>query len=535
VLAAVSLSVAGLAGPARAGGATAPLAVGRLTAWTACGSGLQCAVLPVPLDYARPGAGTINLAVIRRPARLPKRRLGSLVYLEGGPGVSGVASIRSYPDLFDAAVRDRFDIVGFDQRGVGASAPVRCLTDAQKASQLADVIPGGVSRAGGTRPAAVGDVGGDGRGDVGGDVRGDVGGDVGGDGRGDAGALAGFAGAALADSEVARGCERLSGRLLPYLSTALAARDVDLLRAALGEPRLTAYGSSYGTELGATYAALFPGRIRALVLDSISDPRLSMTRPFDEIRLQAQGFEAAMDAFLSACRRDAACPFGHGDPAGAYDRLMARLARHPIYARGNDADRTRPVDATLATYAVMEPLYAQRNWPVLAAALARADNDDGSVLLALADLRSGRRQGGAYDNSFDANTAINCADQAYPTDLAAFRRFAADLAREAPRFGPSMALGGLACAFWPVRAVVRYTGPFRAQGAPPILLVGTTGDPVTPYTEATSLAAQLADSVLLTWHSFSHGAYAGPSTCVHAAVDRYLLATVPPRRGTVCS
>jgi pimeloyl-ACP methyl ester carboxylesterase len=510
VLAVVSLSVAGAAGaagPARAGGATAPLAVGRLTPWTACGSGLQCAALPVPLDYAHPAAGTINLAVVRRPARLPERRLGSLVYLAGGPGVSGVDTIRSYPDLFGAAVRDRFDIVGFDQRGVGASAPVRCLTDAEKAGQVAGVIPASLSRAGGTQPAA----------------------------GGDAGVLAGFAGAATADRDIALGCERLSGRLLPYLSTALAARDVDLLRAALGEARLTAFGSSYGTALGVTYAALFPRRIRALVLDSVVDQRLSTTRPLDKTRLQILGFEAALDAFLSACRRDPTCPFGHGDPAGAYDRLMARLARHPIYGRGTDTDRTRPVDAALAAYAVRQPLYAQRYWPVLAVALARADDGDGSALLKLVDLGSGRLKGGTFDNSFDAYTAINCADQAYPTDLAVFRRFAVDVAREAPRFGPMMALGGMTCAFWPVRAAVRYTGPFRALGAPPILLVGTTGDPATPYAEATSLAAQLADSVLLTWRSFSHGAYSGPSTCVRAAVDRYLLTTVPPARGTVCS
>jgi hypothetical protein len=157
------------------------------------------------------------------------------------------------------------------------------------------------------------------------------------------------------------------------------------------------------------------------------------------------------------------------------------------------------------------------------------------VLLALADQQSGRRPDGTYDNSFDANTAINCADQRYPTSLAPYRRLATELARETPRIGASLALGGMTCAFWTTPAVSRYTGPFRAQGAPPILLVGTTGDPATPYSEARSLTAQLASGVLLTWRSYTHGAYEGPSTCVHQAVDAYLLGRTLPKPGTVCS
>jgi pimeloyl-ACP methyl ester carboxylesterase len=504
--AALAIAVAGAAGPVPAAGAAEPSTrVGRLSAWRACGDGVQCATLPVPLDYANPAAGTITLAVVRRPAREPARRIGSLVYLEGGPGVSGVNSIKTYPQLFDTVVGDRFDIVGFDQRGVGASAPVRCLTDAQKATELSDVLAGGPARR--AAPAS---------------TEGSV--------------PAGFDGTAASDRGVAEGCERWSGKMLPYLSTAAAARDVDVLRAALGDRRLTAYGASYGSELGATYAALFPTHLRALALDAVVDPRMSTTDPFAETLLQAKAFDAALDAFLTACARATTCPFGDGDPFGHYDRLVARIAKHPIYAQGKDVDTTRPVDSGVLTSAVLQLLYSQQQWPILALALGLADTaNDGSVLLSLADQQSGRRADGSYDNSFDANTAINCADQSYPTDLAAYRRFAAKLATEAPRIGSTLALGGLTCAFWKVRAASRYTGPFLAKGAPPILLVGTTGDPVTPYPEARSLASQLSSGVLLTWRSYTHGAYEGPSTCVHNAVDDYLVNLVVPKPGTVCS
>jgi len=534
---------------------------GRLTAWAPCGQGLQCAALPVPLDYAHPGLGTIDLAVVRRPASDAARRIGALVYLEGGPGVSGIDSIRAYPELFDQPVRDRFDIVGFDQRGVGASAPVRCLTDQQKAVELASaVVPhregGGGAGAGAgagrsgpapSRPpgppavAAGGGAGAAGAGAGAGGAGAGAGAGAGGSqsvaasGR-SAEVLAGFDGTAASDRLVAQGCERWSAALLPYLSTEFAARDLDVLRGALGGGRLTAYGASYGTELGATYAQLFPTRLRALVLDAVVDPAVSTTDPFAETRLQALGFEAAFDAFLASCAADPNCGFGHGDPAGAYDRLIARLAAHPIHVQGKDADRTRVVDDSAAVTAVLQLLYSEEQWPILAVALQLADDDnDGAVLQALADQSSGRRPDGTYDNSFDANTAINCADQAYPTDLAAFRRFARDLSVEAPRFGASLALSGMTCAFWPVRAAERYTGPFRAQGSPPILLVGTTGDPATPYAEARSLAGQLDNAVLLTWKSYTHGAYVGPSGCVHDAVDRYLIDLVTPRPGTVCS
>lgn len=528
VLAVVTLSVLGAAGPAadassRPAPATPlprpsplPLAVPALD-WQPCpdaaddgedGDELECATLPVPLDHARPAAGTIELALVRRPARDPAQRIGSLLWLEGGPGVSGVETIRTYPDLFDDPIRDRFDIVGFDQRGVGESAPVRCLADEQKDVLLLGVDAPGAGRGGGATAS----------------------------GGADRLTAAEFAASVAAEREVAEGCERMSGWLLPYLSTEAAARDVDLIRAALGEHRLTAFGGSYGTQLGLTYAALFPTRLRALVLDSVVDPEMALNRPFEETRMQAAAFEAALNAFLADCAADPDCLFGGGDPAGAYDRLMARLAEDPIEATGKElGPGPHLVDDTVARSAIIELLYSQELWPTLDLVLALADEfDDGSAMLALAQEQAGRRDDGTYDNSFDANNAINCADQAYPRDVAAYRRLSDELAAEYPRIGSSVALGGLSCAFWPQRAASRYTGPFTAEGAPPILVIGTTGDPATPYPEAVSVARRLSNSELLTWRSYTHGAYTGPSTCVHDIVNRYLIDLELPKPGTVC-
>nr|WP_007510370.1 alpha/beta hydrolase [Pseudofrankia saprophytica] len=529
-LALLSLSVAGLAAPAQPAVAVSPtlVGVGRLSPWTACGDGAQCATLPVPLDYARPAAGTITLAVTRRPARDTARRIGSLVFLAGGPGQSGVDVMKSSSEWFDPPVRDRFDIVGFDQRGVGGSRPaVSCSSDQENATTQSSDAKGAP-----VRPSVSGSRA---------------------DGEGHSSLdstdpLADFRYAAKLASETAQQCKEYTPTLLPYLSTEAAARDVDLLRAALGDKKLTAFGSSYGTQLGATYAALFPTHIRALVLDAVVDAALSINQPLERLRVHTEGFEAALDAFLADCAHDPACHFGGGDPAGAYDRLMARLERRPIRAEGKDVDKSQPITADIARWGVIEALYSQQNWKILAQALQQADEDNnGAMLLSLAsegddlsvylgdDLSSGRRPGESSDNSNDAYIAIRCADGTYPTDLAAYQRFADRLRREAPRLGPTMAYGEMACARWPVHSASRYTGPFRAQGAPPILLVGTIGDPATPYSEARSLASQMASAVLLTWRSYTHGAYTGPSSCIYTAVDHYLLDLVPPRPGTVCS
>jgi pimeloyl-ACP methyl ester carboxylesterase len=332
----------------------------------------------------------------------------------------------------------------------------------------------------------------------------------------------------------AASCARSSGRLLPYLSTEAAARDLEILRAALGDRRLTYLGLSYGSVLGATYAGLFPDRVRAMALDAAVDPVVWINQPEETVRRQAQGFEQAFNAFLADCRaRRADCGFGAGNPGRAYDRLVERLDDAPIKAKASGDPR--PVNGYVAFLAVNAALYNRAYWPQLADALELADEEgDGSELLALADLLNGRREDGTYENLNDANASINCVDEVNPTDVAAYDRLSASLGRSSPRFGRAFGYARLICAYWPAKAADRYTGPFRAEGAPPILVVGATGDPAAPYAWARSLADQLATGVLLTWRGVNHGAYGGMSPCVDRAVDRYLVERVPPRDGTVC-
>jgi pimeloyl-ACP methyl ester carboxylesterase len=461
-------------------------------AWKGCGGAFQCARLRVPLDYAKPGGQAIELALIRIPARKPGSRIGSLVVNPGGPGGSGVEFVRATATgFYGAPLRDRFDIVGFDPRGVGDSAPVHCQSDREKDQELvtADAVPENAAE------------------------RAEM-----------------ISGA----RRFAEGCARSSARVLPYLSTEAAARDLDVLRAALGDDRLTYLGISYGSVLGATYASMFPRRVRAMTLDAAVDPQVWINQPEETVRRQAQGFEHAFDAFLADCRaRGADCGFGNGDPGRAYDRLIKRLDHHPIRAKGS-GDRRR-ITGYVAFLAVNAALYNRVVWPQLADALELADEeDDGSELLTLADSINGRRSDGTYDNLNDANASINCVDEVNPTDVAAYDRLSDELGRSSPRFGRAFGYARLVCAYWPARAVERYTGPFRADGAPPILVVGTTGDPAAPYAWARSLAGQLASGVLLTWRGVNHGAYGGMSACIDDAVNRYLVDGTPPTNGKTC-
>jgi pimeloyl-ACP methyl ester carboxylesterase len=460
--------------------------------WEGCGGRLQCARLRVPLDYAKPAGETIELALVRAPARKPQQRIGSLLVNPGGPGGSGVSFVRATAEgFYGQPLRDRFDIVGFDPRGVGGSAPVRCQSDAEKDSDLAvaDVVPENAVEH-----------------------------------------------AELVDSSrrFAAGCAKSSARLLPHLSTESAARDMDVLRAALGDDKLSYLGISYGSVLGATYASIFPTRVRAMVLDAAVDPTVWINQPEETVRAQAQGFERAFDAFLADCKaRRGDCGFGSGDPGAAYDRLVERLDDTPIKAKSSGD--SRPVNAFVAFLGVNAALYNRLAWPQLADALEMADEEgDGGDLLTLADSLNGRQPNGKYDNLNDANAGVNCVDEVNPTDVAAYDRLSEELGKQSPRFGRAFGYARLVCAYWPVKAASRYTGPFNAKGAPPIVVVGTTGDPAAPYAWAQSLASQLSSGVLLTWRGFNHGAY-GMNRCVDRAVDRYLTGGPPPRDGLICT
>ncbi|MFE9607824.1 alpha/beta hydrolase [Streptomyces sp. NPDC006012] len=466
---------------------------GQKLAWRKCGvEGFQCATLKAPRDYADPGSGDVRLAVARKQTTGKNKPLGSLLVNPGGPGGSAVDYLQRYAGIgYPAEVRARYDMVAMDPRGVARSEPVECLSGRQMdAYTQADVTPDDVAET----DVLVGQF-----------------------------------------KKFAEGCGAHSPKLLRHVSTVEAARDMDILRAVLGDRQLNYVGASYGTFLGATYAGLFPQRAGRLVLDGAMDPSLSARR----LNLQqTAGFETAFQAFAKECVRQTDCPLGGKGTTTAQvgDRLKAffhQLDEHPIPA--GDADG-RTVGEALATTGVIAAMYDETAWTQLREALTSAmKKRDGGGLLALADSYYERDEDGRYTNLMFANAAVNCLDlpPAFDTpeqvekDLPAFEK-------ASPVFGRGLAWAALSCAYWPVRAT---GGQHRieARGAGPIVVVGTTRDPATPYSWAESLSRQLSSARLLTYAGDGHTAYGRGSTCIDSTINAYLLKGTPPTNGKRCS
>jgi pimeloyl-ACP methyl ester carboxylesterase len=303
---------------------------------------------------------------------------------------------------------------------------------------------------------------------------------------------------------------------------------MDRIRAALGDKQLTYYGGSYGSYLGALYADRFPNRVRALVLDGAVDPALDATA--QQVQ-QAQGFEHGLDLFLQSCATDTTCAFhGDGNPAAAYDTLRSRVGSSPI---PDTTGHGRALNATEFDIGVTQFLYLGRPaWPDLGHALAAANRGNGSELLASSDTYLGRHADGSYDQAQDAFFAVGCLDGPDVGGLAGLRAIEDQAAAVAPRVGRSVVNNSLACAVWPVPV---QTPPLpHAVGAPPIVVVGNTDDPATPFTWAMGLAGELRSGVLLTVRSAAHTAYAAGNSCVDAAIDQYLVKGQAPASGTRC-
>ncbi|MEV4009586.1 alpha/beta hydrolase [Nonomuraea angiospora] len=434
----------------------------------------------MPRDYARPEGHQLKIAVIRLPAKDRSRRIGSLVTNPGGPGASGVSFLRTSSQAFGEALRDRFDLVGFDPRGVGRSDPVRCLDFRQAEQRLLTDPP---------------------------TTRAQINAEV------------------MFWQAFAAACEARSGADLPYVGTVNAARDMDVLRAALDDQRLTYIGFSYGTYLGAFYADQFPRNVRALVLDGASDPKLTG----EQFLLgHAEGFETALRAFAAYCVKTTGCPLGAGNvdrAVGKVSGLQEQAARRPLK---NRADGHTPVDDDAVTQGVYTALYNRNNWPALRQALIQAiDDGDGTGLYKF-----------GYEQEtiapYGALQAINCIDKPFPADLAAVRNLADRAEKAAPHFGSFVVWPWLSCAYWPVKPT-RRPRAVTATGAPPILVVGTTRDPATPYKWAQSVADQLSSGVLLTYDGDGHTAYlSNPEKCIRGPVEQYLIDTQPPARGITC-
>jgi pimeloyl-ACP methyl ester carboxylesterase len=461
-------------------------------AWGPCTSAqadpYQCATVRVPLDYRDPARAALDLPLIRRPAADPARRIGTLVLQPGGPGGSGVDFVRDNYDDLPQQLRDRFDVLGFDARGVGRAAQVKCWDDARYSLAV-------------TR--ALGAPGGD---------------------------RLDEALAEAADFDAA--CVKSSGDRVPFVGTGYVARDLDLIRAAVGEERLTFYGRSFGTYIGTVYADLFPQRVRAMVLDGAYDPITYAERPYTYDLGQYAALDRAVGHLLDWCAATPQeCAFGGGDPHGAFDRLVRRLDAEPVAIPGKGT-----ANGYTLVYRLMFNINGGRaDWPGLAAALARAEaRDPASFLLA-------PPSSGSF--AFLApNVVVECNDRVYPEGEGLLAARLAVASRVAPRMGPAMAYGpptydhnhATACTRWPAERASRHDGDYHASGSAPLLVLGTTGDPDTPYQDAVALARRLDNASLLTFRAEGHTAF-GRSRCAREAVVTYLLDGTPPPDGTVCA
>jgi pimeloyl-ACP methyl ester carboxylesterase len=441
-----------------------------------------CGQLAVPLDYTDPAGQGIDLFLLRVRYATRERPLGSLVVNPGGPGGSGVEAAVGLSLSLPLEVLGRFDIVGFDPRGVGLSHPIKCMPDALKDRGTA-LDP-------------------------------------------DARTPAEYAAQVAVAREIADGCARAYGSALAHYNTEETARDMDLVRQAVGDKKLTYLGYSYGTRLGSVYASIFPDRVRAMVLDGAVNP---LADDVAAAEAQAAGFETAYGQFAADCRRRGQdCPIGP-DARQFLVGLLAKARRTPI--RSSRSGERRRATAGHVLLAAISALYDQKEWSDLEGALAQAGNGDAAGVLALADQYSQRDPRGHYSNILDANIAVNCADSATRISDATVRRSLAAWRVKYPLFGTSLALGLLGCQYW--RAPRHPLPRVRAAGTPPILVIGTTHDPATPYASAQVLTRQLASATLLTWNGEGHTAY--PKTgCVTRAVNTYLFTVRTPSRGASC-
>lgn len=451
-------------------------------AWRGCpfAGAFQCATINVPLDWSQPGGSKIHLALTRlRASGASSQRIGSLLINPGGPGADAATLVQDAQSILPTEVLRRFDTVGFDPRGTGGSQPLVCENGAQMDAFIAaDPDP--------TTPAEV------------------------------AAFMAG-------NQQFVNSCVKAAGTaFLAHMDTLSTARDMDYVRASLGDSKLSYVGYSYGTYLGAQYANLFPSHVRALVLDGAVDPSLAAL-DFDQ--QQAVGFQSELNDFFAWCAQGCAFYNGGNDKA-AFTALEARITATPLQVGA------RQVDKSIFINGVAYSLYAPSQWPDLASALAKAEAGDGAALLALSDAGVERDARGNYSPITSANIATNCLDNTYPKDLATYQAAAEAAGQVAPLVGASNAWSSAICSVWPVPSVIQHA-PIHAVGAPPILVIGTTHDPATPYQMAVSLASQLSSGVLLTHDGEGHTSLGQPSECVDAVVSNYLInLALPPNKST---
>lgn len=475
-------------GPTRPGGKTSAIK------WHPCQKSYECGKLEVPLDWFNKGDETIGLALIRKRAT-GRDPIGSLLLNPGGPGESGMGFLT---DLVDSGnipktLLDRFDLVSWDPRGAGDSSGVACLTDAELLEP--EPLPYPASPAA-RRKVAVKD-----------------------------------------DAQTDR-CLREDGKVIPFVGTRETVHDLDAIRGALGDDRLSYVGFSYGSAIGLQYLKEFGSRVRAMALDGIDLPG---SDPLVANKAQLRSFEDNLDNFLAECAADKSCEFGGGDPRGALETLLADLAtgdRIPAdYSMPNDDGRRLNREGTVgyseALGGIIAALYSEETWPVLRTALAdatRPRKPDGMYLLMLRDLLAGRESDGTWNHSTEANTAINCADQ---TERAKSNfgdpQLITEWAKDIPVFGAIGAVGAPGCYRWPAAKypLEALTKPALAK-SPTVVLVNSRHDPATPYANAIAARGLLPDARLVTWEGKDHTSFLGGHECIDDAVVPYLVSGTPP-------
>jgi pimeloyl-ACP methyl ester carboxylesterase len=458
--------------------------------WRNCPSGvsagarvrdLSCAKLTVPVDWSDPGGATMQLLLDKVPAT--GKRLGSVMTNPGGPGGSGVDFVANDWAAFPKKITANYDLVGFDPRGVGRSQPIHCLTDSQLDTFLAtDPDP--------TTPERLAEV-------------------------------------VQEDKYFADQCGSNNGPLLANLGTPSVARDLDVMRAATGDRVLHYMGYSYGTYIGEVYAGLYPTRVGRMVLDGVIDPALTAA---DMSIGQAEGFQLAYSAFVANCLAGK-CLLG--STAAQIDarvaKMLAAVQTNPLPT----GQAARPLNAALATTGILFAMYSKNQWAGLRLALAAAEAGNGGGLLVMAD-QYAERENGHYDNNQnEVIYAVNCLDHPGADTPAEIQALIPKLTQQSPVFGPFIAWGNLPCNYWPVQPTSQ-AGPIAAPGAPPILVIGTTRDPATPYQWAKSVASELESGVFLSRDGDGHTTFAANNSCVDEAVTNYMVDGTSPAKGTRC-
>ncbi|MFH8800034.1 alpha/beta hydrolase [Streptomyces sp. NPDC017936] len=451
------------------------------------GDAWQCATMKAPRDWDDPKGDTIGIELIRaRASGDGSRRIGSLLFNFGGPGGSGVTTLPAFAEDY-AALRTRYDLVSFDPRGVGRSDPVHCENDQRLDAYFQqDMTPDDAAER-----------------------------------------------TTLLDNtkEFNAACEDNSGKILPHVRTTDAARDMDLMRQVLGDSKLHYFGISYGTELGGVYAHLFPRNVGRAVFDAVVDPTQT---PEQSSLGQAGGFQRALDNFAEDCTSKIEdCPVGDTaqDVKDRIAKLLADLDRKPI-----PGVFPRELTQSAATNGIAQALYSQDFWEYLTEGLEQAYAGDGRVLMLLSDSMNGRSENGEYSNIAAANVSINCSDAKPRYSVNDVERRLPEFRAASDVFGDFLAWGMLTCTDWAVPGAADHPD-VSAPGAAPILVIGNTGDPATPYEGARKMVTALGPGVgvELTYRGQGHGAYDSKNTCVQSAVNGYLLNGKVPAAGTVCS